>query len=193
METELAPPNADARQRSALPEPARSAPTMSVVDRASSGDEHAIGELVGGFLPGTEEILACGRTGTFGWATNREHAFFAVTTRRAVTMHIGRFGRFHYSDAMLEHINSSGIGQPSKLDLYVRMVIFGICTLGLANRAIARNWYRKHKAGIFLVVREGKPIVTYADGEHLDETMRLYREFSVARDRRLAELALSVA
>ncbi len=111
-------------------------------------------------------------------------------------MIVGPFRRFSYTDGLLEHINSSGIEQPSRGPLYTKLIAVTVLTLGLGlllAPRISRNWYRKNKAGLFLNVQDSSPIVTFVDAATLPTAVGLYRQFSLARDDRLATLALSAA
>lgn len=180
--------------------------------------------IIRSFVPNDEKVIAAEFVGTFGLLL-KEHAFFAVTDRRAISITFAPFGRWRYQDGLLEHVNSSGIGQPSQLFVRFATMVLAIYAAGatlasvawfvnsdgtrdvtarvlltiasiittwllfLVLRGAVRTWWmRKRKAGIFLVVRDGAPITTFVDTNSLPTAMAAYRDFSLARDDRLAKL-----
>lgn len=188
----------------------------SLVKRAVKGDVDALRQMVETFIPSDEDVLACDRIGTFGLVL-RTRAFFVVTERRAASIIVGPFREFVYTDAFLEHVNSSGIGQLSRMTLYRRLLIWfvfvasvtisgsladdsldeslvlvilaAIVVYMLGARLIASFWHRSHKSGIFLNVRQGIHVQSFVDAQSLVTAIGIYRVFSLSRENRLSELA----
>lgn len=161
---------------------------------AIKGDQAAIEMLVYTFLPDDETIVAAEFLGSFG-ILFRYRSFFAVTDRRAISIEFKPAGGFVYTDGQLEHVNSSGIGQPSKMSLYVQLTAVAILTWGVGlifAPLLRRRWLLKNKAGIFLNVREGVAVNAFVDDATLPAAVHMYRQFSLARDDRMAHLSLSV-
>lgn len=166
----------------------------AVVKNAIKGDQASIEMLVHTFLPSDESIVAAEFLGSFG-VFYRYRSFFAVTNRRAIAIEFKPGGGFVYTDGQLEHINSSGIGQPSKTSLYLQIGALGIYTLGLGlilAPMVWRRWHLKNKSGIFLNVREGISVQAFVDNETLPTAVEMYRQFSLARDDRMQSLSLAV-
>jgi hypothetical protein len=166
-----------------------------LVRAAAAGNPQALNEMIRSFVPEDETVVASAFLGQYGFIL-RHRTFFAITDRRAVSIGVGPFRRFYYIDGLLEHINSSGIAQPSRGRLYVQLFLLAVSTLGIGLLFapwISRRWYNKNKAGLFLNVRDADPIVTFVDAATLPTAIGLYRQFSLARDDRMATLALSAA
>lgn len=173
--------------------PVQSADEQSILKRALAGDRSALEGMIRSFIPDDERLVSAAFLGSFGLIF-RQRAFFAVTDRRAVSIIIGPFRHLSYQDGLLEYINSSGIRQPSRGPLYFKLTLLFVFTLGIGLLfvpAVSRSWFRKNKAGLFLNVREGLSIVTFADAASMPVAMSMYREFTLARDDRLGHLALS--
>lgn len=106
-----------------------------LIRRAINGDREALLALVQTFVPADEHVLAYDLVGTFGLIF-RTRAFFCVTSRRIVSIETGPFRSFRYIDAYLEHVNSSGIGQPSRLKLYRQLFVAAIFCVSVGAAAV---------------------------------------------------------
>lgn len=167
----------------------------NMVRAAAAGNRDALNAMIRSFIPDDEQVIASAFLGKYG-SILKHQAFFAVTDRRAISILVGPFRRISYTDALLEHINSSGIEQPSRGPLYFRIFFTAAITLGIGlifAPWISRRWYKKNKDGLFLNVQDAFPVVTFVDAATLPTAIALYRDFSLARDDRLAQLALSAA
>ena len=180
-----------------------SSSTASLLDRAKANDEQALATLFGQFISNHEQIIDSQYLGVLGMWGVGMHSFAAVTTHRIASIRISIFGRVHYQDGALEYINSSELGQPSLLGLYLCMGAFFaffsivcwslpsvvaalVVLLGLLFLPIAvRLYYRFNKSGLVLWVREGISIFVFIDRKRMINAKRFYRLCCDQREERL--------
>jgi hypothetical protein len=96
--------------------------SISLLQRAKKSDQQALVTIFRQFVPEDEKIYWTEYLGSHGWIFGR-HSLGCLTDRRVADMTIGAFGEVIYQDGYLEYVNSSVIYQPSKLALYVYVVL----------------------------------------------------------------------
>lgn len=95
----------------------------SILKRAMANDSEALATMFHQFIPNDENIQFSEYLGVEGmWGIGRR-SFACVTTRRIASLKIGAFKEVVYQDGYLEHTNSGIIYQPSKLLMYILMVV----------------------------------------------------------------------
>jgi hypothetical protein len=184
-------------------------PTSSVLDRAKANDEQALATLFGQFIPNHEQIIDSQYLGVLGIWGFGTHSFVAVTTQRIASIRISIFGRVHYQDGILEHINSSALVQPSLLSLYlyaaaiaivsvffsiagwfiyplvaVLVILFSILFLP----TVIRLYCRFYKSGLLFWVREGVPVYIFIDRKRMSNAKRFYRLCCNQREERVRDV-----
>jgi hypothetical protein len=123
-----------------------SSSTASLLDRAKANDEQALATLFGQFISNHEQIIDSQYLGVLGMWRFGMHSFAAVTTHRIASIRISIFGRVHYQDGALECINSSELGQPSLLGLYLYMGSFFV-GFALFRHCLFVLFFRSRGAG----------------------------------------------
>ena len=99
----------------------------SLLQRAVHSDQDALSDIFSQFLGADEKVIYADYLGVDGmWGVGKK-SFGCLTNRRIAGLRVGAFKEIIYSDGYLEFTNSGIIYQPSKLALYVMLVI---ATLG---------------------------------------------------------------
>jgi hypothetical protein len=178
----------------------------SLVKRAKAGDAVALATMFSQFLPRGEQIIQGYYLGVLGLWGIGTHSFAAVTPRRFATLRISLLGGVSYKDGSLEHVNSAAVFQPSRVMLYVTAVLVSLfaflvgvtngIALGIALLVLSlvllpvtiRVYYRFHKSGILLWVREGLSVYAFIDRNRMRVANQLYRSCTDAREQRLRML-----
>jgi hypothetical protein len=176
----------------------------SVTDRARQGDRAALESMFGQFLPPDEPIVDADYLGTYGIWWFGTHTFAAVTNRRVAALRVRKLGRITYEDALLEHVSTSSVRQPSRLLFYLLLALvlvptvgggiaaavlvgpaaLGLAVVGLLLLPLAIRLYRAFvKSGLLFWVREGLPVYAYCDRGRLGRANALFRAFGEQRDR----------
>ena len=105
-------------------------------------------------------------------------SFAAVTARRISALQVRPFGEVLYRDADLRDVNSAGLYQPSRLQLYLFVGVLSVLTLGLGLVLLpltVRLFYRFKKSGLVVWVREGCAVHVFSDRKLVGVTNELYR------------------
>ena len=116
-----------------MTQPPPQPPTASdrpVADRAREGDRAALEGMFGQFLPPDEAIVDAEYLGTYGIWWFGTHTFAAVTNRRVAALRVRKLGRITYEDALLEHVSTSSVRQPSRLLFYLLLALVLVPTVG---------------------------------------------------------------
>jgi hypothetical protein len=179
----------------------------SLIARAKANDKEALATMFAQFLPSGEEVVDCHYLGVLGLWGVGTHSFAAVTARRIATLRISLLGGVHYQEGALEYVNSAAVHQPSIVSLYLAfaryvvvalvvviwtgVVIHALAALALAVIAVlfvpvyVRYYYRRHKSGVVLWIREGISVDAFIDRGRMLVANRLYRECMNLREERL--------
>jgi hypothetical protein len=166
-----------------------------LLERAKRNDEQAISTMFRQFLPSDEQIVQVEYLGVLGAWGIGTRSFACVTDRRVATLRVRLLGEIDYQDASLEGINSGAVYQPSRLWLFVFVVVVSLFTAGLALLLLPLTvsaYYRFRKCGLLLGVRHGLSLYVFCDPKLLRRANRLYRTALVRREGRadlLAEMA----
>ncbi|MEI9999913.1 MAG: hypothetical protein WDO13_12545 [Verrucomicrobiota bacterium] len=104
----------------------------SIMKRAILNDRDALGSIFSQFLSPDEQIYALEYLGTQGLWGLGKRSFTCLTDRRIASLRTGAFGELVYQDGFLEHINSGVIYQPSRLGLYINVVVATVLAIGAA-------------------------------------------------------------
>jgi hypothetical protein len=185
-------------------------PDDSLVARAKANDRQALETMFSQFLPEGEQIVDCQYLGVLGLWGIGTHSFAAVTSRRVATLRISLLGGIQYQEGALEYVNSAAAHQPSIVSLYfgvaryalgtlVVAIILGVGVHWAASLLIillgvicvpvyVRFYYRKHKSGVVLWIREGVQVYAFIDRARMLIANRLYRECMNLREERLRAL-----
>jgi hypothetical protein len=181
--------------------PAPSTDRRSVLRRARDHDLDAIVTMFRQFVPPDENVVVANYLGTQGLWGFGNHSFGCITARRVCGLRVGLLGAVTYQDCELEHVNSGAVMQPSLLWLYVWSValplvwivtlIAGplsvVATLALTPVVVivlplwVRLFYRFHKSGVVLVVREGLPVHVFCNRGLQSAMNAFYREALAAK------------
>jgi hypothetical protein len=203
-----APPATGASEQRMPHAPQR--PSESLIARAKANDQEALATMFSQFLPAGEAVVDCQYLGVLGLWGIGTHSFAAVTPRRAATLQISLLGGIHYHEGALEYVNSAAAHQPSQVSLYfgiaryalialIVAVVFGIgvhwavsiLLLALAILCLplyVKYYYRRHKSGVVLWIREGVQVYAFIDRKRMLIANRLYRECMNLREERLRAL-----
>lgn len=189
---------------SAAPTDHSEEPERPLADRAAAGDRAALEAMFGQFLPPEEPVVDCDYLGTYGLWWFGTRTFAAVTHRRVGTLRVRKLGRVTYEDALLEHVSTGSVRQPSRLLFYLLLVLVLVPTVGagvalvpfvgpaslvlavvgLLLLPVAMRLYRAFvKSGLLFWVREGLPVYAYCDRGRLARANALFRVFGEQRDR----------
>jgi hypothetical protein len=185
---------------------------MSLISRARAGDKQAIETMFRQFIPPDEQIDGVAFLGLRGLFGIGVHSFGAVTSRRVAGMDVSVLGGVVYRDGYYEHINSSAVFHPSRLQQYLvtgsigafwlfplAMILssalpalakaFGlVAVLGMfviSMPLTAKLFYRFVKSGLVIVVREGVSVDLFADRSRLPVANQLSQRASQLREVRL--------
>lgn len=195
------------REGSPLADPPANAsqvPEGPLADRAADGDRAALEAMFAQFLPPEEPVVDGDFLGTYGvwWFGTR--TFAVVTHRRVAALRVRKFGRVTYEDALLEHVSTASVRQPSRLLFYLLLALvlvptvgaglalvpfvgpaaIGLVVFGLLLLPVAARLYRAFvKSGLLFWVREGLPVYAYCDRGRLGRANALLRVFGEQRDR----------
>ena len=96
----------------------------SLMRRAKQNDPDALHQMFAFFVAGDFAPLRmeyCGTRGLWGIGTKY---FYAISSDHIAVLEYGLFGRVVFSSAMLQHLNSVIVHQPSKFGLYRLLFIF---------------------------------------------------------------------
>ena len=184
-----------------------SAPSQSLLERAKTNDREALETMFAQFLPPGETIVNCQYLGVLGLWGIGTHSFAAVTQRRAATLRISLLGGIDYQEGALEYVNSAQVHQPSKVSLYLGVArylvaaliisifigvgthwalsLLGIVVALLAVPLYVRFYYRRHKSGLVLWIREGAQVYSFIDRRRMLVANQLYRDSMNLREERL--------
>jgi hypothetical protein len=100
-----------------------------ILGRAIDNDPDALSLMFHQFIPPNEDIRFAEFLGVQGlWGVGKR-CFACVTDKRIASLQVGAFKEVFYQDGYLEHTNSGIIYQPSKLLMYVFMVVATIISL----------------------------------------------------------------
>jgi hypothetical protein len=182
-------------------------PSESLIARAKANDKEALTTMFAQFLPSGEQVGDCYYLGVLGFWGIGAHSFAAVTARRVATLRISLLGGVYYQEGALEYVNSAAVHQPSIVSLYLAFARYAILALivviwvGAATGALAafalaivavlfvpvyvRYYYRRHKSGVVLWIREGISVDAFIDRSRMLLANRLYRECMNLREERL--------
>ena len=161
----------------------------NLLQRAKQNDSEAIATMFRQFLPEDEHVMLAEYLGVLGVWGIGTHSFAAVTDRRVAGMRVQILGGVTYQDGFLEYLNSGMVHQPSKLLLYIYVAIISVVTLGIGLLLLpltVRIYYRFHKCGLVLWVREGVPVYVFSDRKRVGVANNLYREAAYLRGELLA-------
>jgi hypothetical protein len=165
---------------------------MSLIGRAKAGDRAALETMFRQFISEDETIHSVEYLGMQGiFDLFGEHSFGCLTDRRVATIRTGPWGAMVYQDGYLEGINSAVFYQPSLLGLYLLvgvLVLAALTTFGLTLLMIpfAGKWYyRVHKSGLVLAIREGISVYVFTNRNQLSQANRMWRACTRLRDQRV--------
>ena len=156
----------------------------SLLARARAGDESALRTIFRQYLPPEEPVLATRYLGTQGVWGLGTHSFGCVTGRRIASLRVARFGEVVYQDGDLAEMNSGALYQPSRLQLYLFVIVLSVLTVGLGLLLLpltVRLFYRLKKSGLVVWIREGIPLHVFSDRKLVGVTNELYRTALAAR------------
>lgn len=179
--------------------------TASLVARARQGDEAAITTMFGQFLRPDDRVVAAEYLGVQGLWGLGTRSFACLSSRQAATLRVGILGGIEYREAALEDITSGGIHQPSRLRLFAWVAVvlvfafasfaprmgIGVAFLVAASVTvlllplIVGLFYRRHKCGLELSVREGLDLYFFSDRKLLGRANAIYRLALAERERRV--------
>lgn len=168
-------------------------PADGLLDRARADDPAALAAIFSEFLPPGEKILDVRYLGLKGLWGVGTHTFACVTDCRVAVLEVKLLGGVEYHDGALEELNSGIINQPSRLGLYVFVILTAVLTLGLALLLLPVTlnvYYSFKKSGLVFWVREGVSVVLFTDRKRLPTAADLYRMTSALREARLAEIGV---
>lgn len=195
-----------ARAQTATADASSAAPQLqgtNLLTRAKAGDFAAISTMFAQFLPADEPLLSGDYLGVLGVWGIGIHSFSGVTARHVVSLRLSLLGGVTYQDGALEYVNSAVIFQPSKLTLYIYgfayivlfavfgytvaplMAIAGVLLALLASPIAIRMYYRLHKSGLVVWIREGVGIYVFIDRKRMLAANQLYRTSMDLREERL--------
>jgi hypothetical protein len=205
---QLPPPEFPQPQSTSSAQAAR--PDSSLIARAKMNDRQALETMFSQFLPEGEQIIDAQYLGVLGLWGIGTHSFAAVTSRRVATLRISLLGGIHYQEGALEYVNSAAAHQPSIVSLYFGVARYALVSLVVAIFAgvgihwavslliillailgvpvYVRFYYRKHKSGLVLWIREGVQVYAFIDRARMLVANRLYRECMNLREDRLRAL-----
>lgn len=104
---------------------------QSLLRRAVNNDPEALSLMFHQFIPPDEEIKFVEFLGINGFWGLGQRSFACVTEKRLASLRVGAFKEVIYQDGYLEHTNSGIVYQPSRLKLYVFLVIAAFISLWL--------------------------------------------------------------
>ena len=176
----------------------------ALADRAAAGDRAALETMFAQFLPRGEELVDGDYLGKYGLWWFGTRTFVAMTHRRVSSLRVRKFGHVTYEDALLEHVSTGSVRQPSRLLFYFLLAavlvpsvaagagLFPVVgafslvlpALGLLLLLVVVRLYRAFvKSGLLFWVREGVPVYAYCDRGRLGRANVLFRVFGEQRDR----------
>lgn len=163
----------------------------SLIKRAKSNDTEAIVTMFRQFAPDDEQIYFAQYLGVEGFLGLGAHSFGCLTNRRVASIRIRPFGEVVYQDGFLEYLNSSVVYQPSKLLLYVLIVLFillALPSLGITLLLIplvGRIFFAYKKSGVVFVVKDGIYVYFFTNRDLIGRASQLIRESTKLRDERI--------
>ena len=169
----------------------------SIVKRARSNDAQAIVTMVRQFIPDDEKIYFAQYLGVQGMFGLGEHSFGYLTDRRVAAIRVRSFGEVIYQDGFLEDVNSSVVYQPSKVMLYVIVLLLfllALPTFGVALLLLpfaGRIFYAYKKSGIVFWIREGVSVYLFTNRNLLGRANRLTRESTKLREDRIQSVRIA--
>jgi hypothetical protein len=102
----------------------------SIMKQAIKNDPEALSSIFSQFLAPDEQIYALEYLGTHGLWGLGTRSFTCLTSRRVASLRTGAFGQLVYQDGFLEHINSGVVYQPSRLGLYINVIVATLMAIG---------------------------------------------------------------
>jgi hypothetical protein len=106
---------------------------QSILRRAINNDPEALSLMFHQFIPPNEEIRFAEFLGVNGLWGVGDRCFGCATEKRIASIRVGAFKEVIYQDGYLEHINSGVVYQPSKLKMYIFMVVATIISLYISS------------------------------------------------------------
>ncbi|MBT9548653.1 MAG: hypothetical protein IV090_24885 [Candidatus Sericytochromatia bacterium] len=166
----------------------------NILQLSKQNDPEALRKLFKQFLPENETIYSTEYLGIQGIWGFGAHSFACLTECRVADIKIDSFGEIVYQDGYLEEINSAIVVQPSKLKLYVVLIIacvlaipsFGITLLLLP--LIVRYYYRIVQCGLVFWIREGVPVYIFSNRSLLNRANNFCRNVALARENRIKSI-----
>lgn len=165
--------------------------SSSLIARAVANDGDAIVTMFQQFIPRDEKVIFAEYLGTQGILGLGEQSFGCLTTRRIASIRTKRFGEVLYQDGFLEYINSTVVYQPSKVVLYIIIVVLlalAIPTFGATLLVVpfaGTIFYQFKKSGVVFVVKEGVSVYFFANRKLLARANVLIRDSTRLRDERV--------
>ncbi|WP_088893800.1 hypothetical protein [Leptolyngbya ohadii] len=183
----------------------------SLLQRAVEDDQQALIVMFKQFISEDEQCYFLQYLGIEGFWGFGVRSFGCLTDRRVATIQVGFLGEVTYQDGFLEFINSCVIYQPSKLYLYIYVLLIASLPLwsfllptGFPANVVAflitsalsillfplavRLYYRFFKCGLVFWVREGVPVYIFANRKFLRRANSLFRNSVIAREQRIKQL-----
>jgi type III secretory pathway component EscS len=185
----------------------------SVLRMAKQGDVQATAMMFKQFVPEDEGVYFAEYLGVEGFWGMGTHSFGCLTDKRVASIRVGAFGEVVYQDGYIDYVNSGVVYQPSKLMLYVAIivctlvalasavgivvgivqglpVIIANCTLWFLVSLIAlpvsvKVFYRLKKCGVVFWIREGICVYLFTNRGWLLKANRLYRNLTQLREQRI--------
>lgn len=160
---------------------------QSLIEKAMGGDESAIREMFQSFMPEDETFKVVKYLGVKGWGSFGRKSFGCVTNRRVARLEFGFFDELIYQDALIRDINSVIYYQPSRLPLYLLVIlalILAIPSIGISLISllfIHHIYYRLVKSGVVFAVREGISVYIFANRARLEQVKRILDELTRVR------------
>lgn len=96
---------------------------QSLFDKAIKDDEESIRTMFGQFFSPSEAIERVDYLGVRGIFPFRSYSFSCLTNERVASLEVGPFKKVEYDDVWHESVNGAEIKQPSKLGLYIGLII----------------------------------------------------------------------
>src|SRR5258708_34616604 len=104
----------------------------SVLRMAKQGDVQATAMMFKQFVPEDESVYFAEYLGVEGFWGFGTHSFGCLTDRRVASIRVGSFGEVVYQDGYIDYVNSGVVYQPSKLMLYLAVIVFSLAAVASA-------------------------------------------------------------
>jgi hypothetical protein len=186
----------------------------SVLRMAKQGDVQATALMFKQFVPEDESVYFAEYLGVEGFWGIGTHSFGCLTDRRVASIRVGAFGEVVYQDGYIDYVNSGVVYQPSKLMLYLAIIICTLVALGSAAGIVlgiiqgraeiiatcviwflgslialpvsVKIFYRLKKCGVVFWIREGICVYLFTNRGRLVKANRLYRNLTQLREQRIS-------